>query len=464
MHFSTSEIITDLRNMVGADYVYTDADNLRHYGQDWTRFYTPNPLAIVLPNTPLQIQQIVRYANEKRLALVPSGGRTGLSGGAVAIHGEIVISLARLNRILHFDPLDHTVTCEAGVILEQIQQFAKTQGLLYPIDFAARGSSHLGGTLATNAGGIKVIRYGLTRDWVTGLKVITGTGDVLELNKGLIKNASGYDLRHLLIGSEGTLGIFVEATLRLTVPPQSASVLLFAVPTLSSIMAIFVECRRQLTLNAFELFSEKALTQVIAKGLPRPFTTPSNYYVLVEFEPTRESDLETALQLFEEGMQKGHITDGILSQSDAQAQELWALREHISESLAPYTPYKNDISVRIAHVPAFLAEIDHLFAQAYPDFEVVWFGHIGDGNLHINILKPHSWDKKDFVEKCQTVNQLLFATLQKYDGSISAEHGVGLIKKPYLHYTRSAQEIMLMHAIKQVFDPNHILNPGKLLD
>ncbi|MCP5419754.1 MAG: FAD-binding oxidoreductase [Gammaproteobacteria bacterium] len=458
-------LLADLRAFLDPAQIASDPDSRQYYGRDWTRLYPPEPLAVVFPGTTEQVQQLVAYANRQGLALVPSGGRTGLSGAAVASHGELVVSFERMNRILAFNAIDRYVTCQPGVVTEVLQQYARAQGLFYPVDFAARGSSHIGGNIATNAGGIKVIRYGLTRDWVMGLKVVTGKGDLLNLNKGLVKNASGYDLRHLFIGSEGTLGFIVEATLKLTTTPRSPSVMLFGVPALDGIMAIFDACQNRLSLNAFEFFSEKALRHVLAKnGLQRPFETATPYYVLVEFENTSQETLDAALAVFEQGGEEGWLADGVISQSESQAAELWALRERISESISSHTPYKNDLSVRVSQVPAFLSEVDAVLSRHYPDFEVVWFGHIGDGNLHVNVLKPPALDMDSFVGKCQTVNQLLFDAIAHYEGSISAEHGVGLTKKPYLGYTRDAAEIAYMRAMKQVFDPNGIMNPGKIFD
>jgi len=459
---SAATLLDGIRAFMDPAQLRTDPDSRLLYGRDWTRQHTPAPLAVVLPTTVAQVQRLVLYANDQRLALVPSGGRTGLSGAAVAAQGELVVSFERMNRILDFDPIDRSVTCEPGVITETLQHYAREQGLFYPIDFAARGSSHIGGNIATNAGGIKVIRYGLTRDWVSGLKVITGKGELLDLNKGLIKNASGYDLRHLFIGSEGTLGLIVEATLRLTSPPGLLSVMVLGVPELDAVMAIFDAFRNRLTLTAFEFFSAKALRHVLNKGLQRPFDTETLYYVLVEFEHLSAATIDTALAVFAQCSEQGWLADGVISQNETQAQELWALRENITESIAQYQPYKNDIAVRISRVPAFLRAIDALLAREYPDFEVIWFGHIGDGNLHISVLKPAALDQADFLARCRQVNEQLFSTIRQHGGSISAEHGVGLIKQPYLHYSRDEAEIAYLKAIKKVFDPNGILNPGKI--
>ena len=460
----SAALLDGIRAFIEPAHVRADPDSGLNYGRDWIRLHTPNPLAVVLPGSVEQVQRLVRYANEHRLPLVPSGGRTGLSGAAVACRGELVVSLERMNRILAFDSADRSVTCQAGVVTEAIQNFARERGLYYPVDFASRGSSQIGGNIATNAGGIKVVRYGLTRDWVTGLKVVTGRGDLLDLNRGLIKNASGYDLRHLFIGSEGTLGIIVEATLKLTRPLREPSVMVLGVPDLNGIMSIYGLFRGKLELSAFEFFSELALRHVLKKGLHRPFESETPYYVLTEFENPDGVHTDEALALFEQCAEQGWLTDGVISQSENQAKELWRLREDISESIAEHQPYKNDIAVRISRVPALLAEIDELLQREYPDFEVLWYGHIGDGNLHINILKPADMESAAFAKQCGTVSEHLFAALQRQGGSISAEHGVGLTKKPYLHYTRDETEIGYLRALKQVFDPNGIMNPGKIFD
>ena len=460
----SAALLDGIRAFIEPAHVRSDPDSGLHYGRDWTRLYTPNPLAVALPGNVEQVQQLVRYANKHQLALTPSGGRTGLSGAAVACRGELVVSLERMNRILDFDPTDRSVTCQAGVVTEAVQNFARDHGLYYPVDFASRGSSQIGGNIATNAGGIKVIRYGLTRDWVTGLKVVTGRGDLLDLNRGLIKNASGYDLRHLFIGSEGTLGLIVEATLKLTRPLREPNVMVLGAPNLDSVMSLYHILRNKLELSAFEFFSEQALRHVLNKGLHRPFDTVTPYYVLVEFENPEQLHTDTALALFEHCAEQGWLTDGVISQSESQVKELWRLREDISESISEYQPYKNDVSVRISRVPAFLIEADALLTREYPDFEVLWYGHIGDGNLHINILKPAHLATAAFAQKCGAVSEHLFEVLQRHGGSISAEHGVGLTKKPYLHYTRGETEVSYLRAIKQAFDPNGIMNPGKIFE
>lgn len=440
----------------------TEPGDLEHYGRDWTRRWTPAPLAIALPAAAEEVQAIVQWANRHRIAVVPSGGRTGLSGGAVAAQGELVLSLERMNRVLGFDPVDRTLTVQPGISLQAVHEAAREHGLIYPVDFAARGSCSIGGNIATNAGGIRVIRYGNTREWIAGLKAVSGAGQWLDLNRGLIKNSSGYDFRHLLIGSEGTLGIVVEATLKLTDPPPPSQTMLLALPDMDALMQVFALFRARLSLQAFEFFTDIAQKHVLAHGAQRAIEGDYPYYVVTEFDAVDAAAMDAALAAFEYGMEQGWIVDGVIAQSEAQAAALWRLREGITESLASHRPYKNDISVRIGAVPAFLHEMQALLTREYPAIEVVWFGHIGDGNLHINVLKPASLDDAAFISQCEHVTKLLAQTLQRHGGSISAEHGIGLVKKAYLEGTRSAAEIALMRQVKHVFDPLGVLNPGKV--
>jgi len=458
-------LVEQLSAIVGADKVRTDADSLETFGKDWTKIYPPKPSAIVFPKTTQQVADIVKFANAENVALVPSGGRTGLSAGAVAANGEVVVAFDYMNQISDFSATDRTVKCGAGVITEQLQTFAEENDLFYPVDFASAGSSQIGGNISTNAGGIKVIRWGMTRDWVAGMTVVTGQGEVLELNKDLMKNNTGYDMRQLFIGGEGTLGFVTEATMRLTRQPKNLTVLVLGIPELDDVMKVLSQFQSTMDLTAFEFFSDKAMQKVLARGdVPAPFETSTDFYALIEFEAVTDADMDQAMVQFEKCMEEGWVVDGVISQSETQAANLWRLREDISETISEWTPYKNDISVVVSKVPPFLRDIDEIVTREYPDFEIIWFGHIGDGNLHLNILKPDDLPKEDFFERCAKVSTWVFEIVEKYQGSVSAEHGVGMTKKPYLEYTRSAAEIAYMRAVKKVFDPNNIMNPGKLID
>lgn len=425
----TDPRLVSLTTAVPALRLKTEAADLEYYGRDWTRRWTPAPLAIALPDSVAQVQAVMRWAASEGVAVVPSGGRTGLSGGAVAANGELVLSLERMNKVIDFDRVDRLLTVQAGMALEAVHNAAAEHGLSYPVDFAARGSCSIGGNIATNAGGIRVIRYGNTREWIAGLTVVTASGELLELNRGLVKNSSGYDLRQLMIASEGTLGVIVQATLKLTDPPPPTNVMLLALPSFDVLMEVFAAFRERLQLEAFEFFTDLAIKYTTAHGATNPFDAVYPYYVVTEYAAGDEAAEAAAMAAFEYCAEQGWVLDGVISASVEQAQQIWRLREGITEAVAPYTPYKNDVAVRISRMPAFLARCQKLIGGAYPHFDVVWFGHIGDGNLHINVLKPVGMEQPEFVAQCEQVTKLLAQVLTEFDGSISAEHGIGLVKK-----------------------------------
>ena len=455
---------TLLRRALAGTEILDDEATLAAYGRDWTDHWPARPSAVALPRSVDEVVALVRLANERGFALVPSGGRTGLSGGAVAADGEVVVALDRMDRILDFSPIDRTVRVEAGAVTRSVQDFAAGHGLAFPVDFGSAGASRIGGNLATNAGGTRVVRWGTVREWVAGIRVVTGMGDLLDLNRGLVKNATGYDLRHLFIGSEGTLGIVVEALLRLAPPPGPRTVLLLAVSETAHLIEVFGAFRDALTVNAYEFFSEPALRRVLrASGGAHPFAAPAAFYALVEVEAGEDERRETALAVVERAVAAGQATDAVVATDEVDARRLWRLREGITEAIAPEHPYKNDLSVVPSKVPDLLAGVEAVVTARYPDFEVLWYGHIGDGNLHLNILKPPGMELAELHSRCEAVNDEVFAVVARLGGSISAEHGVGLLKKPYLHYSRGPEEIAYLRAIKAAFDPNGILNPGKLL-
>ncbi|MDB3993381.1 FAD-binding oxidoreductase [Gammaproteobacteria bacterium] len=465
MRLNADELTSYLSDIVGPRWVKTESPDLKHYGKDWSNNVNPNPTAIVFPESIEEIKLLVALANKKKVALVPSGGRTGLSGGALAENLEVVVSFERMNKILEFNAADRLISCEPGVTTQILQEFAEDKELFYPVDFASSGSSHVGGNVATNAGGIKVVRYGMTRNWVQGMKVVTGEGHLLDLNRGLIKNATGYDFRHLFIGSEGTLGFIVEVTIGLISPPKDPTVILVGLKNMTDTITVLEAFRNKLTLTAFEFFSEKALGHVIEEhALQRPFDKICEFYALIEFENATNVDMEAAHSVFERIFQSGLVIDGTISQSSSDTKKLWRFREDITAVISKYSPYKNDISVRVSQVPSFLSELDELVRRIYPSFETIFFGHIGDGNIHMNILKPDELTINGFYKECEKVTEIVFGLVQKFGGSISAEHGIGVLKKPYLQYSRGKEEITYMKAVKRMFDPNNIMNPGKLMD
>jgi FAD/FMN-containing dehydrogenase len=362
------------------------------------------------------------------------------------------------------DLLGSTLRVQAGAVTEAVHQHCAPFGLTWPVDFASKGSSTVGGNIATNAGGVKVIRYGLTRNWVLGLQVVTAQGEVLELNGALEKNNTGLDLRQLFIGSEGILGVITEATLKLSRVSTRQSVLMFGVADVAAVLRVFRDARKApVTIAAFEFFTEKCLARVQRHRKVRsPFEQTYPCYVLLEIEDTNEAILEEWLSsLYERTL----IHDGTLAQNSTQAADLWALREGISESLsATGLPHKNDIALPVAALEGFCSGLDALFASKYPDWEICLFGHIGDGNLHVNVMKPDALDRATFLARTSDADHAMFTLVQQHGGSISAEHGIGLLKKPYLGYSRTPAELALIRGIKNVLDPRGILNPGKVLD
>ena len=450
------------RMIVGDAHVIATPAEMAPYGIDRTTLWRPNPALVVRPDSVEQVRQVVLLANRHGIPLVPSGGRTGLAGGAVAKDGEVVVSLERMNRILHFSAPDQSVTCEAGVITRQLQQFAREQGLFYPVDFASSGSSHIGGNVATNAGGIRVLRYGGTREQVLGLKVVTGSGDVLDLNRGLVKNNCGPDLRHLFIGSEGILGFVCEVTVRLQPPPAPQTVMVVSARAITDLLSVFQQARRQFALSAFEFFSRRALDAVIAHtGQRDPFARPAPCYGLLEFDTPGGG--EAVMDFFEHCLANGWVDDAVVAQSERQARDLWRLREDISESLSAHKPLKNDVAVRLEKLPAFIERLERLLAESFPELRSVWFGHLGDGNIHLNIPKPEGWSDQRFADMIPRISERVLLLVNEHGGSISAEHGVGLLKRESLKLTMSASEAMLGVQLKECLDPAGIMNRGKVL-
>lgn len=438
-------------------------EDLENYGRDWTRVITPQAGLIVFPRSTQEVVQTVRFCRDHHIGLVPSGGRTGLAGGAVALNGQWVLSLQKMTRMESVDSLSSTVRVQAGAVTEAVHEHCAPFGLTWPVDFASKGSSQVGGNIATNAGGVRVVRYGLTRNWVLGLQVVTGSGEVLELNGSLEKNNTGYDLRQLFIGSEGTLGIITEATLKLARIPENIKVYLFAVPDLLSILSLFREARLgPFRLQAYEFFTDICLKRVqLHRGIKAPFPESSPYYVLLETEE------ETAGMdaWFEQVMTRGWVTDAIQAQNLKENAEIWAMREGISESLAATgVPHKNDVALPIHELGSFCESLEMFFLSHYPDWEICLFGHIGDGNLHINVMKPETLSKEEFLKKTKQVDSDLFTLVHKHHGSISAEHGIGLLKKAFLGFSRTPVEIEIFRGIKSVMDPTGIMNPGKVFE
>jgi len=466
--------ITELKSRFRADFFSALPDDLEKYGKDWSGVLAPAPSLIAFPRSTLEVSALLRACSELSLPVVPSGGRTGLSGGAVAAAGEIVLSLEKMNKIGECDLTAMTLEVEAGAITEAVHEKAKHHHLTWPVDFASKGSSHVGGNLATNAGGVRVIRYGLTRNWVLGLTVVTMDGEVLRLNGALEKNNTGIDLRQVFIGSEGTLGVITEATLKLCPLPNDVKtrVCFFAVPGFGAVLKLFESARSgPFTISAFECLSDRCMDEVVKSGLRSPFVpgdagVTAGAYVLMECEERDPDSMEEWLSgvLGDSFGGSPLVIDATMAQSSRERAELWMLREHVAEAILNQgETHQQDLSVPLVALGDFFSGVESRYAEAYPEFSVFIFGHIGDGNLHIFIRKPSTLSSEDFHRKCEQSDPILFELCQKFQGSVSAEHGIGLLKKSALRYSRSETELAYCRGLKQVFDPRGLLNPGKIL-
>lgn len=463
MPASFSAFLTELRSVLDSDRISTDPDDLAEYGRDWTKVFEPAPRAVAFPRSTAEVSEILRRCNAAGVAVVPSGGRTGLAGGAVAANGELVLSLARLNALGAVDPVGLTVRVGAGAVTAAVHEHVRNSDYLWPVDFASKGSSQIGGNIATNAGGVNVIRYGTTRAWVLALEVVTMDGTVLELGGALEKNNTGLDLRQLFIGSEGILGVITAATLKLTPVVRRHHVVLFALDSLAKVVKLFAAARKSgLVLSAYEFFTSECLTRLLShRQLTVPFATPYPFYALLQLDDAGDDAVEA---LCESALENDLAADAVVAQNAQQAANIWALREGISESLsATGRPHKNDVALPIAALEAFCADLETLVATKLAGWEICNFGHIGDGNLHINLMKPDAMSAAEFEAATHATDELVFELVQRHRGSISAEHGIGLLKRSFLHYTRSAEEIELMRRIKHIFDPKGLMNPGKVL-
>jgi glycolate oxidase subunit GlcD len=458
------KLLAFLSNTLEENQIAFDIESINEYGQDRTRFYNVHSPCIVFPKNTKEISTILAYCNQENISVVPSGGRTGLAGAAVAKNNEIVISMQKMNKIIEVDDLGNTVEVEAGVTVEAIQNACKEKGLFFPLDFAAKGSAQIGGCISTNAGGIKVIKYGMTRDLVLGLEVVLMDGSVLDLNRKLIKDNSGYALTQLFIGSEGTLGIISKAILKCVTPIERSSLGLFALNEFEKIPVILKKFRGSgCDILSFEFFSGSC-KDIVVNHVPKiedPFEETYTYYVLVELDSSDEQFEELMEVLAEDEL----ILDATIASSSKEIENIWALREYISESISMSgNVYKNDISVPVSDLINFIPDLEEIVKIKYSEFELLLFGHIGDGNIHINILDKSRQERSIFKEKLANLDNEMYHLVLKHEGSISAEHGIGLLKKEGLKIQRSQIEIDLMRGLKEIFDKKSLLNPGKIFD
>ncbi len=464
--------LTDLRAAF-AGRLLVDADAMSPFLTDWRRKWTGRAVAVAQPDDAAGVAAVLRWCRSQGVAVVPQGGNTGLSGGATpAAQGHsLVLSTTRLQRIRALDPVGQTITVEAGVTLQQVQDAARDAGRLFPLSLAAQGSCTIGGNLATNAGGVQVLRYGNARDLCLGLEVATAEGELWSGLRALRKDNSGYALRELFIGSEGTLGVITAAVLKLFPLPAAQHVALVAVPSPAAALALLALAQQRLgaELTAFELISEAclALVERHVEAARRPLAEASPWYVLVELSSARGEAAATQgfEALLEAALEAGHASDAALSSSLAQFRSLWALREDISESQGAEGPtIKHDIALPITRIPDFIEQTEAAIARHFPGLRLVVFGHLGDGNLHYNLSPPRSGlSAAEFLALEPPVNRLVHDAVDAAGGSISAEHGLGVLRRDEAARYKPAVEQRLMQALKQALDPLNLMNPGKLL-
>ncbi|GKS88635.1 MULTISPECIES: FAD-binding oxidoreductase [unclassified Acidovorax] len=469
-----STLIDTLRQTVGAAHVLTEGD-LTAWEQDWRRRARGKALAVVRPGSTQEVAAVVRACAAAGTAIVPQGGNTGLAVGSIPDETgtQVLLSLTRLNAIRAVDADNLTLTVEAGAILQNVQDAAEKAGLLFPLSLAAEGSCTIGGNLATNAGGTQVVRYGNTRDLCLGLEVVTPQGEVWDGLKGLRKDNTGYDLRDLFIGSEGTLGIITAATMKLYPQPAASLTAWAAVPSMEHAVQLLALAHKHLGagLTGFEVMGRFALS-LVAKHMPQlrvPFIDQEDvpYGVLLENSDSEsEAHARTRFEsLLETAFEAGCVTDAVVAENLAQAHQLWHIRENIPLAQAEEgLNIKHDISVQIPRIPAFVEYADALLQREIPGVRLVNFGHLGDGNLHYNVQAPAEGDAKAFLRDEEArVNHLVYEAVAQFGGSFSAEHGVGALKVDKLEKYQSPVALSMMRAIKGALDPQGLMNPHCML-
>jgi FAD/FMN-containing dehydrogenase len=465
-------LIEALRAIVGANQVLVDGD-LTAWEQDWRKRSRGKALAVVRPGTTDEVAQVVQACAAAGTAIVPQGGNTGLVVGSIPDESgtQVVLNLQRLNRVRGVDRDNLTITVEAGCVLQRVQEAAEAAGFLFPLSLAAEGSCTIGGNLATNAGGTQVVRYGNSRELCLGLEVVTAQGQIWHGLTGLRKDNTGYDLRDLFIGSEGTLGIITAATMKLYPQPAARLTAWAAVPSLEDAVRLLGLAHHELGagLTGFEVMGQFALSLVARhfKQLRVPLYEQSPFCVLLE-KSDDESEAHARGQferLLETALEQGCVSDAVVAENLTQANQLWHVRESIPLAQAEEgLNIKHDISVPVSRIPEFCRVTDEALRQLIPGVRLVNFGHLGDGNLHYNVQAPTQGDPKDFLQRWEEeVNAVVYDSVQRFDGSISAEHGVGSLKLAKLEKHKSAVALDLMRGIKRALDPDNVMNPGRVV-
>ncbi len=471
-----TEVVASLRDIAGAANVFTHDDpgaDLTAWEQDWRKRETGRALAVVRPGSTAEVAAIVKACSAAGVSIVPQGGNTGMVVGSTpdASGTQVVLSMTRMNRVRTLDAANLTITLDAGCVLQSVQDVCEQAGFLFPLSLASEGSCTIGGNLGTNAGGTQVVRFGNTRELCLGLEVVTPQGEVWDGLSGLRKDNTGYDLRHLFIGSEGTLGVITGATMKLYPLPAAQLTAFAAVPSLEAAVALLGLAHRLLSagLTGFEVMGQFALSLVV-KHFPAmqvPLYRGAPYCVVLEAsDPESEPHARAQLErLLETALEQGCVTDAVVAESVAQARALWHIRESIPLAQAQEgLNIKHDISIAVSRIPEFVRRTDALLAQHFPGARLVNYGHLGDGNLHYNVQAPEGSDAEVFLREQESgVNALVYAMVDEFRGSISAEHGIGSLKRDKLEKHKSPVALQMMRAIKKALDPENRMNPGRML-
>jgi D-lactate dehydrogenase (cytochrome) len=463
------DLLARFAAIVGDKYAVTDPQMQEPYLVEMRDLYHGRTPVVLRPGSVKEVSDILKLANETRTAIVPQGGNTGLVGGQIPHHGEIVLSLKRLDTIREVDPLSNTITCEAGVTLQNAREAAAKVDRLYPQLLPSEGTCTIGGNLSTNAGGVAALAYGIARSHALGLEVVLADGRVLNNLNKLKKDNTGYDLRDLFIGAEGTLGVITAAVLRLVPRPRSVETAYagLASPTEALGLLTLAQERFGNDVTSFEIMPREGIAAVLthAHGTRDPLARPYPWYALIEVSSQARSGVRAQVEeMLATGLDKGLVLDATIADSLEQAKAFWRIREmfgevqrHIGASI------KHDVSVPVAAVPDFIRDANAAVVNLIPGCRPLPFGHAGDGNIHYNVTQPEGADGKAFLARWDEVNAVVFAVVRQYGGSISAEHGVGVMKRDTLPDYKDAVALELMRTLKRALDPNNILNPGKVV-
>ncbi|HYD99868.1 MAG TPA: FAD-binding oxidoreductase [Alphaproteobacteria bacterium] len=467
-----TDLLAPLRSIVGDGQVLTDADTMTPYLRDWRGMYRAEALAVVRPAGTAEVAGIVRHCAAAGLAVVPQGGNTGLVGGCVpeAAGRAVIVNLSRMNRIRDLDPIDYTMTVEAGCTLAELQQAAAEADRLFPLSLAAEGSCRIGGNLSTNAGGTMTVRYGNTRDLVLGVEAVLPDGRIWDGLTRLRKNNTGYDLKHLFIGGEGTLGLVTAAVLKLYPRPRQVETAILAVPDVAAALALLARLRTDLgdTVTAFELIPRLAIdfARKHVAGTIEPLAERHDHYILAEFAtPAARFALREALEAaLEDALTDGLVLDATLAASGEQRRQMWALREAIVDAQRyEGGSIKHDVSVPVSRLAGFLDDASAAVSALIPGIRIVAFGHLGDGNIHFNLNQPEGADTAAYLARWAEVNRVVHDIAVGLGGSYSAEHGIGRLKRGELVHYGQPVALEMMRAVKRAIDPQGLMNPGIML-